>query len=82
MYHLVHVFNLKFLNFSILSFDRMQRVKKRHRAKCLGDRSNQHWDVTVYRFSQVGGRLQSWISYMRVWSTHEEYFVFFIVCKI
>jgi len=55
----------------------------RYRAKFRGDQSNYCWDIAVYWFFRDGGYPQSWIccTGTRVWITHKQYLVVFIVVQ-
>jgi len=59
----------------------LKTAKVRDHAKFCGDWLNRCWDMTIFIFLQDGGRPPSWICDERIWTTHEEHLVVFIIVQ-
>ena len=77
--------HLEFLKFQNFKGCRIKRAKMRHRAKFRGDRSNRCLGMVIF-FIFLRWRpsamldLGVWV-FARVWTTHKEYLVVFIVVQ-
>jgi len=70
---------LNFKKFDSLMPDKVKRVNLGHRTKFYVDWWNHYWDMEIFYIFQHGSHLTLWICCVRVWTTHREHLVVYII---
>jgi len=70
---IVAVLQISFLRIQVLTGSSVQKVTVHHHAKFRVEQSSCWRNMALHQFFKDGGRPQSWISYVRVWTTYKEH---------